>query len=359
MGLQRSKRRPRICTVLSCSTDNLSARARLLDALRSTGFGNTIVNDNQSLIKNINRAFDCYVMYKIWPVVRLFALKRAKRTPLIVDIDDFMHEMPNIHFPFTHMMWFTTPFKRAVLEFIVRRADTITTHSDFLFEFLKKYNKNVVQIPTGVDTKQFRPRKPKKEILDKYRINPERTLMFLTNNFSPDWSFDMVFKSFTELKAEYQELRLLVIGKNVHWEKCVENVRREGTDGVIFAGDVPHRDVPYILDASTVCLLPMNDSNVNRARFPIKLMEYFASGVPTVASDVGMCSKLITHKKTGLLSKDQAEFTSNIRLLLADKKLRHRIGRNARDFVCKNFRMKDVSKQWKRTIENTVNAASS
>ncbi|MFV0316437.1 MAG: glycosyltransferase [Microthrixaceae bacterium] len=65
-------------------------------------------------------------------------------------------------------------------------------------------------------------------------------------------------------------------------------------DGVHWLGHRTYEDLPAYLQAMDVGLVPYTDSAFNRASFPLKTLEYLASGVPVVATDLPAIGQLGT-----------------------------------------------------------------
>jgi glycosyltransferase involved in cell wall biosynthesis len=72
-------------------------------------------------------------------------------------------------------------------------------------------------------------------------------------------------------------------------------------------------------------VLPLDDTPFEQAKFPIKLLQYFALGVPAVASPVGMPDRLVQHGHNGLLAGSPAEWRDHLEALIVDRALRQRL----------------------------------
>ena len=99
------------------------------------------------------------------------------------------------------------------------------------------------------------------------------------------------------------KLRLLIVGGGdwlAHWKR---QVRQQGlTDRVVFSGHVPNAKVPGMLAQGRVGVLPLQDCFFNRyLTSPLKIMEYYAAGLPVVTADAPVTREVVEHEKTGLL----------------------------------------------------------
>ena len=65
-----------------------------------------------------------------------------------------------------------------------------------------------------------------------------------------------------------------------------------------------HIKIPAELGTFDVGLLPYGESKYNSERFPIKLLEYAAGGLPIIATDTGTHRDLLNQEFTQFYSKD-------------------------------------------------------
>jgi glycosyltransferase involved in cell wall biosynthesis len=71
----------------------------------------------------------------------------------------------------------------------------------------------------------------------------------------------------------------------------------EKVRSIKFLGKVKHADLKYYFSSANVLLLPMDNSNIEKARFPIRFGDYIASGTPILAAPNGEIKKLIEENK--------------------------------------------------------------
>ncbi len=107
---------------------------------------------------------------------------------------------------------------------------------------------------------------------------------------------------------------------------------------VIQTGYVDDPDLNAYLAACDLLWLPLNDSNANRGRFPLKLTDYMAAGRPVVATAVGDVTTLIEDGHFGLISTPDPEALARLTVqLLEDPHLQQQMGERARRLAESRF----------------------
>ena len=98
---------------------------------------------------------------------------------------------------------------------------------------------------------------------------------------------------FIGLELGYKE-KLISMLKNLEVESA----------NFIFVDHVDHIKIPAELGTFDVGLLPYGESKYNSERFPIKLLEYAAGGLPIIATDTSTHRDLLNQEFTQFYSKD-------------------------------------------------------
>jgi glycosyltransferase involved in cell wall biosynthesis len=91
-----------------------------------------------------------------------------------------------------------------------------------------------------------------------------------------------------------------------------------------------------------VGLLPLDDSPFERAKFPFKLLQYMALGIPSVSARVGVVPGIVEDGRNGLLAGSPEEWASGLTRLTRDVELRRRIGAAARETVMERYTVERV-----------------
>ena len=79
-----------------------------------------------------------------------------------------------------------------------------------------------------------------------------------------------------------------------------------------------------------VGIMPVTDAPFERGKCGYKLIQYMASGVPVIASPVGVNTEIVRHGETGFLASTPAEWRTAISTLKSSPQLRQEMGRAGR-----------------------------
>jgi glycosyltransferase involved in cell wall biosynthesis len=188
-------------------------------------------------------------------------------------------------------------------------------------------------VPNGVDPSRFGP--------DVRASKPARAGAFtvgFVGNMRPWHGLPLLVEAFEMLHRRTRDVRLLLIGGGPERETVLTDVSRRGLfDATVFSGAVDRDDIPGLLESMDVAVAPYPQ----RADFyfsPLKVYEYMAAGLPTVASAIGQLNQIIRHEQTGLLVPpgDAGALADAIDRLRLDPTSRRRLGRAARQYVTRH-----------------------
>lgn len=141
--------------------------------------------------------------------------------------------------------------------------------------------------------------------------------------------------AFIQLHRLNPAARLLIVGDGPEREALSSTLAAHGlTDVVHFTGAVTPEEIPGWLASMHVAVAPYPALD-NFYFSPLKLFEYLAAGLPTVASRIGQVTELLREGETGLLVTpgDATSLCSTLARLRADASLRAQLGANGRAYV--------------------------
>lgn len=198
-------------------------------------------------------------------------LARQHKLPLICDIYDNFDTYATARIPGLKFL-----YCRAL-----NRSDTNVVFESLLAEYLKSRtrNDNYRVIPNTVDEKIFRPL-GRTDCRDRLGLDSEAKWIGYFGAISANRGIQILFDAWRKVKAEIPNTRLLLAGK-------ADSGIALNEEGMVYLGEVPHDEVPYLINSSDVCVICYRDDNFAKYSFPVKCLEYIACRRPFIAPNVG------------------------------------------------------------------------
>jgi glycosyltransferase involved in cell wall biosynthesis len=192
-------------------------------------------------------------------------------------------------------------------------------------------NKEITTLPSSVNTERFHP--DVEDIRGELKIPPETTIIGNTSTFANVKGQEFLVKAFNIICKKHPCI-LLFAGRisEPYKNSLLSLVKEELHDKIVFLG---HRDdIPEILKTIDIFVFPSVFESISTA-----LLEAMIMGKPLVISDVPTFKEIIADRVNGLYFKvkDVGDMAEKVNVLMEDKELRMRIGREARDAALKRF----------------------
>jgi glycosyltransferase involved in cell wall biosynthesis len=236
-----------------------------------------------------------------------------------------------------------SPFHYLITRYALRRADHITATGLRLAEAAARYapaDKPVTVVPYGVDLREFqpRPRQERSEVVvgAVARLSKEKGLHYL-------------LEAFALVAGHRPQARLLLAGEGPERQRLERRAARLGLSGrVRFLGEVPHEDVPEVLQQLDVFAMPSTYEG-----FGVAALEAEAMELPVVASRVHGIPDVVLDGETGLLvpPRDRQALAAALDRLASDSDLRRRLGQAGRAFVAEHYSWEDNTAQMEAIYE--------
>lgn len=98
-------------------------------------------------------------------------------------------------------------------------------------------------------------------------------------------------------------------------------------------------------------IMPLQDSLWEKGKCSYKIIQYFACGIPAIASPVGMNNEVIIECENGFLVKSEKEWLEKIKYLKTLGEERNRMGQNGREKVQGKFSLLVTAKKWTEILQ--------
>lgn len=207
-----------------------------------------------------------------------------------------------------------------------RLSDGIIPISSFLVQYLesKRYNKPILKIPIICDLTRF-TKKSFGDSKDYFcycgSVNYMEVVFFVVDSFKR-----------IKDKCGY---KLYLIISGAENEKVVRDLvarKRFDLEDIVFLSNVTNTELENLFSGAKALLIPLRDTIQDIARFPHKIGEYTATGVPVISTKIGEVNTFFTDGKNALLTNhyDVDEFAMKMQLIVNNPELGAYIGKNGR-----------------------------
>ena len=205
--------------------------------------------------------------------------------------------------------------------------------------------KKILINPNGVDPQTYSPSISGYQIRAKYRLENHNVIGFIGTFAQWHGVVEMArsIELFFQLNREnINEVKFLLVGDGKLMPTVKKIIDRSGCrDNVIFTGLIAQSKGPKHLAACDILLSP-HIKNPDGSKFfgsPTKLFEYMAMGKAIIASNLDQIGEVLEHENTAYLVEpgNIKQLADAMQLLIADSKLRKKLGKNARTKVVKKY----------------------
>ncbi len=277
-----------------------------------------------------------YVRASLYSTVGV-TLKKILGIPLIVEI--------NSPLPLEQSLYRsseTNTLAYAAERKLLTHADAILCVSQELKNYVESlgvHGDRVSVIPNGVNPQFFRPRKNCKKIREKLGLDSGPILGFV-GGLRPWHGVGILPELLERMKAYHSDVKLLIVGEGPLKERLSNEFSEKNLgSNIIFAGNIPHIDIPDMIHLFDIALAPYAQPKHNFYFSPLKLFEYMACAVPVVTTRIGQISEVIQHNETGLLydPEDIEALTSHCLNIIENPKLAQWLGVKASQRVKEKY----------------------
>lgn len=198
----------------------------------------------------------------------------------------------------------------------------------------------VKRVEGPVDLQRFDPANVKQDLRETFGINNGDVVVGVVARVQWHRQFDLLLKSITLVKKQFQGVKLLIIGRGTNINDIAVDPIKEMDikDNVIFSG-YRNEDYVDVLDCMDIkmFLVPGSDGSCRAVR------EAMAMGKPVIASKRGILPELVLDGKTGfVVNETPGDIAEAILRLINNKELRESFGKAARERAVNEF---DLDKQ--------------
>jgi len=220
---------------------------------------------------------------------------------------------------------------------VIRRSMHVIAGNRILAEYARRFNSRVSVIPTVVDCRQY----------------PLRVQLPGPQSSRPI-AVGWVGSRSTAPYLALVESALRRLAHAYPGGACFRFIGHPA-----YAPNIPYSSsVPFKLESEIedlhsidIGLMPLPDTEWARGKCGFKAIQYMASGIPVVASPVGITPDLIQHGVNGLLASSSDDWFRELERLICDRELRARIALAGRKTVEQSYSLENWAPRFVRLFD--------
>lgn len=193
------------------------------------------------------------------------------------------------------------------VRFCIKWAHSISAGNDYLAKYARKYNSNVVVIPTTIDTKNHHN-------IDTDH-HQEKLVIGWTGTHTTMRYLDVLVPVIKELEKQY-EFEFLVISNEA------PTYHLKSLRFLKWKRDTEIEDLAKI----SIGVMPLEMDIWSEGKCGFKGLQYMSLGIPALMSPVGVNTQIVTNSENGFLPKKLEDWKHYLEELLTNTELRKKIG---------------------------------
>jgi glycosyltransferase involved in cell wall biosynthesis len=255
----------------------------------------------------------------------------------------------------------TSGLKRACTKRALMRAAKITVVSEAIREMALEHMRGACQrediqvIPMGASLARFNPEFRDEEWFAQYGLT--RPVILFVGRLAEKKGLTYLLQALATPRLQRTSASLAIIGDGpLRTDLEREAAQRGITDRVCFTGALDHRVLPVAYASADIFCTPfIVGKDGDQEGLPTVLSEAGASGLASVASDVGGVREIIIDGQTGFLvpQKDPECLTDKLYTLINDSATRKRFGVRALQ-AAEAFSWENIGKKYAQVIHDVI-----
>ncbi len=251
------------------------------------------------------------------------------------------------------------PGKRIAVNALIKRADRISTPSEYTHGLLKQHfpeaKRKTFLTPCAlrsdfaeIDRRQNRASK-KVHILTVGRLHPRKGQAFILNALA---------QLPRQLRRQVH-FWLVGTGKKYGYETELRELAEKMDFGVTFFGDVTNEELEDIYARAHIFSMTSVNFRKSVEGFGLVYLEAAAHGLPIIAHRIGGVAEAVSHGENGILVEpdNPEELTQAFSQLIQNRELREKMGRNGKKWARRNTWLQSAEllfNRWDITIDPSL-----
>ena len=192
-------------------------------------------------------------------------------------------------------------------EKLLREANVVFTSAATLFEEKRALNAHTHYLPNVADAEHFaKARHASLPVAEVVRDLAHPLAGFVGNITAYKVDFDLL----CAVAERAPEWTFALIGPVGRGDPSTDLAKLQTHPNIRLRGEIAYTELPSVVKAFDVCLIPFNQNASTRGTFPMKFFEYLAAGKPVIATDLPALAEFQNYFYT---VRDTDEFIAALR----------------------------------------------
>jgi glycosyltransferase involved in cell wall biosynthesis len=275
----------------------------------------------------------------IFPVLAAIALARLRRAKLVLDLRDLW---PDEIIACGAAREGSLPIRliRLIERAGYRAADRVCCTTPAFVETVVTRGvarEKIILLPNGADLETFRPLPRDNSVAARYPFG-DRFVVMYSGLLGIKHGLEVLLHAAAILRNE-REVLFCFAGSGPQREALQQCATEMGLQNVLFTGEHPVEEVPYLLARADICVSTVRPEPYLEKIVSVKLFEYLACEKPVVVVQSGETARVLLESGGGIAvgPGDACATAEAIRSLYGDPERRRSMGQQGRRYVERNY----------------------
>jgi glycosyltransferase involved in cell wall biosynthesis len=204
------------------------------------------------------------------------------------------------------------------VNYCMKWAGTVIAGNDYLADYAKRFNANVVIIPTTIDTENYH----------------NQTIDYADSNLSIGWTGSHTTMQYLpslvpilkELEERYTFEFIVISNQKPDFD--LKSLRY-----------IPWKKESEIEDLLKIKIgvMPLAPDRWSNGKCGFKALQYMSLGIPTILSPVGVNSVIVQDEINGFFASSPNEWKQHLEQLLVSRELREKVGKAGQEVIVNRY----------------------
>jgi len=287
--------------------------------------------------------------------ITAYLLKKLKGAKLIFNVSDLWPESAEKLGLVTNRFFLNSATK--LEEFLYRKSDLISGQTQGIVKNISSRfpDKKIYWMPNGVDLNYYKVGAVESNWRQQNKFEPTDFLLLYAGIIGHAQGLEVIILAAEKLKA-YTAIKFVLVGSGPEKERLLQLKKEIKIDNVFFFDAVTKKEMPAIITAIDVAVIPLKRIDLFKGAIPSKIFENLAMKKPILLGVEGEAKELfIDEGKCGLafIPEDESDLASKTLELFNNRTTLGQLGENGFTYVERKFtRDKIANEFWDFINEN-------